>query len=174
MLGKSIQSLGSARVWLTRTIGVEGFKAPGTKPATLAEEGLSYAWAFADNDDETVLGHFMMPLDIDRINIVQPKLLIHWGCDDNSGNAYWQVEYLWFAPNEDMTNTTPDDTVASIVAASGTADGMVSTEIQLADFGATDVMLHLRIKRLGADGSDTLTGDTHLHCACIKYVTKNG
>ena len=49
---------------------------------------------------------------------------------------------------------------------------MVVVEITGIDLPvATDVCMHCRLKRLGADGDDDLTDTAELHGVCIKYTS---
>lgn len=172
----SYTAYGTARFKRSVVMLAEGFKAPGTKPAELVELGIGYGWAFDDADAERVLCHYMTVPEIDRANIIQPALMLHWGGEtadpgDDTIQARWQVEYLWISPGEDLTNATPDDTLVDNYSTSVVANGYVETKVQLADFTASDKMLHVVVSRLADEAGDTLDGKlAYLHCACLMVV----
>lgn len=161
---------GDARVYKSLWVPFNGIRAPGTKPATYVDHGISGAWEFSNGTDDTVVANLEVPPDMDVANIVQPKINIGWSSTSTSGNAVWQVEYLWTGLDEDTTGVA-EGMLAVTDAVSDTAEGLVIATIQLSNFTATDRCIHLRIKRLGAHANDTLTDTAELHGICLKYIS---
>ena len=160
---------GTARVEKDLWVAFSGLRAPGTKPATLVEHGISGAWRFSDSTDDTIVANIKTPLDIDITSIVQPTIGLGWSSTTTTGSAVWQVEYLWTKQDEDTTDAA-DGTLSVTSSASTTAEGLVLSTLQMANFESDDVCVHLRVKRLGADVSDTLGDEAELHGLCMKYL----
>jgi len=163
-----ITLFGTARVYKNEWITVGALKAPGVKPAAYTDYGISGAYAFDDSDAEVVVANIRLPQDMDKT--VVPDINIGWGANATSGNVVWQVEYLYRADNEALDSGTPDDTLTVTSGVSGTSDGLVVSSVTLAAPGSSDKLLLLRIKRLGTDGSDDLSGDAYLVGCGLKYT----
>ena len=160
---------GTARITNGTWIGASGIKAPGTKPATWIEHGISGVWRFADGDDETVVASIRIPNRMARAE--DPTIMIGWSADGISpGNCEWQVEYLWSSVDEDTT-AVADDTLTVTTAASTTSNGMRTSTVTLANPSATDICVHLRIKRLAAGGNDTIADTVELHGICMSFIS---
>jgi len=153
-------------------IGAEGIRAPPiTKPATLVELGISVAWEFSDATDDTIVANFRIPYRMDRL--VPPTINLAWSSPtvdpgDDSKQAIWQVEYLWTAPEEDVT-AVAQGTLTVTDSASTVGGGLVLSTVTLIVPSAEDACLHLRIKRLGA--SDSLGDVAHLSGICMSFVS---
>jgi len=164
---------GTARVLGANWIGAEGLKAPGVKPATQVDLGISIAWEFSDATDDTIVANFRIPNKMDRT--VAPTLRLAWSCPtadpgDDSVQCVWQVEYLWRASGEDVT-AAAEGTLTVTTSASTSTDGLVISSVTLTAPSATDECIHLRIKRLGADASDTLGDVAHLTGICKPFTS---
>jgi len=161
---------GTARVKKSLWLPFEVLKAPGTKPADYVDHGIAGAWSFSDGTDDTVVFLAEVPPDMDRS--VSPTLKIGWSTNTTATNetAVWQFEYLWMAPGEDTTAAAQDSlTVNSNAIAQ--ANGLIIAEITGIDApDATDVCVHCRLKRLGADGDDDLTDTAEVHGVCLSYT----
>ncbi len=164
---------GDARVYKNEWITVGSFRVPGTKPATQVDHGISAAWEFSDATDDTIYATIRLPQDMDRT--VAPEFRLGWDSDtadpgDDSKQAVWQVEYLWRTANEDMT-AAAQETLTCTASASTTTNGLVICTFTGVDLpSASDQILQLRIKRLGADGSDTLGDVAYLNGFGMKYT----
>jgi len=164
---------GTARVEKCHWIGANGIKAPGAKPATFVEDGLTGCWEFADAieaNQESVSGTVKIPCDMDRT--IAPKFGIGWHANGVSpGNCKWQFEYLWSSPNEDVT-ATAQETLTIVSTASATSNGLVVAEITGIDLPSdTDSAMFWRITRLSGDAQDTIAAVTHMRGNYFKYTS---
>lgn len=161
---------GKARVLKGVWVPFNALKAPGTKPATFKEWGISGVWEFSDATDDTIVFNLPVPLDMDRS--IAPYIQIGWSTNTAvvTETATWQLEYLYREPGEDTT-ATAQGTLSANSNAAATADGMVVADIAGMDLpSGNDVCTHFRLKRLGAGGSDDLTDTAELHGVCFRYV----
>jgi len=163
---------GDSRVEKVHWIGANGIKAPGAKPATFVEDGLTGCWEFADAieaNQESISGTVKIPNDMDRS--VVPKFGIGWHANGVSpGDCEWQFEYLWIAPNEDVT-AAAQETLTATSTASATSDGLVVAEITGIDLpSGTDTAMFWRVTRLSAHANDTIAAVTHLRGNYFKYT----
>ena len=158
---------GTARTLNDLWIGAQGIKAPGVKPATWVDHGISGVWQFADGNDETLVANIRIANRTDRS--VPPTFTIGWA-SASTGNCEWQIEYLWTGINE---NTIADaqETLSVVTAASAVANGLVASTVTLQAPSATDVCIHIRIKRLAAGGLDTIVDTVELIGTCIQFVS---
>jgi len=164
---------GTARVTKCIWIGANGIKAPGSKPATWVEDGLTGCWEFADAieaNQESVSGTVKIPEDMDRT--VVPTFGIGWHANGVSpGDCKWQFEYLWISPNEDVT-AAAQETITVTSTASATSDGLIVAEVSGIDLPSeTDVAMFWKVTRLSADGADTISAVTHLRGNYFKYTS---
>lgn len=164
---------GTARVEKVEWIGANGIKAPGSKPATFVEDGLTGCWEFADAieaNQESISGTIKVPADMDRT--VVPKFGIGWHANGVSpGNCKWQFEYLWVSPNEDVT-AGAQETLTVVSTASATSDGLVVAEITGIDLpSGTDVAMFWKVTRLSGDVQDTISDVTNLRGNYFKYTS---
>jgi len=164
---------GTARVTKCHWIGANGIKAPGAKPATFVEDGLTGCWEFADAieaNQESVSGTVKIPEDMDRT--VVPAFGIGWHADGISpGNCKWQFEYLWISPNEDVT-VAAQETLTVTSTASATSNGLIVAEITGIDLpSGTDVAMFWKITRLSGDVADTISAVTHMRGNYFKYTS---
>jgi hypothetical protein len=154
---------GTARIKRNLWIGVAGVKVPTVKPATYVDHGINGAWEFSDAADDTVVANVLIPSDID-ISVI-PCVRIKWSSPtadpgDDSKRCVWQVEYLWISENEDTT-AAAEASPTITTSASTVVNGLRSACIDLSAPSATDIGIIIRIKRLGADGADTLGDVAH-------------
>ena len=168
---------GTARVTECMWLSAGGIKAPGSKPATFVECGLTGAWQFADAieaNQESVSGTLKIPCNMDKT--VAPLFHIGWSANGVSpGNCEWQLEYFWLGPNDD-TCAAAQETLTSTSTASSTSDGFVFvtfTGIDLPD--STDLAMLWKITRLSADGNDTIADTVEMRGAAFtRTVNKLG
>jgi len=158
---------GTARVYKNEWIPVGAIKVPTTKPAAAVDYGISLAYAFDDSDDEVAYATMRLPQEMDRT--VAPDIKIGWGAAATTGEVVWQVEYLYRAPNEAL-DAAADATLTTTTTVSGTSDGLTISTLALAAPATSDQLLLLRIKRLGTDGDDDLSGDAYLVGCGLKYT----
>ena len=162
---------GTAKVIKGRWFPFNELKAPGTKPATFKEWGISGAWEFSDGTDDTIVFNLQVPSDMDRT--VAPSFIIGWSTNTTvtTETAVWQLEYLYTAAGEDTT-AAAQETLPISSNAIAQANGLIEAEITGMDLpSSTDACIHCRLKRLGADGADDLTDTAELHGICIKYTS---
>jgi len=165
---------GTARVYKVVAIRPSGFSAPGTKPATAVDHGIGVSYEFSDATDDTVEAEIQLPQDMDRS--VAPEFNIGWDSDtadpgDNTKQCVWQLEYLYLSLNEDVT-AAAQETLTVTTSASTTTNGLVVSTITGLDLpSSTDRFMMIRLKRLGADASDTLGDVAYLNGCGLKYVS---
>ncbi|MCD6172943.1 MAG: hypothetical protein J7J96_04010, partial [Sulfurimonas sp.] len=164
---------GDSRVKKKVYIGANGIKAPGAKPATFVEDGLTGCWEFSNEgveaNQQSISGTFLIPPDMDRS--VAPTLNIGWHANGVSpGNCKWQLEYLWISPNEDVT-AGAQETLTVVSTASATSDGLIVAEVNGIDLpSSTDMALFWKITRLSADVQDTISDVTHMRGQFMEYT----
>lgn len=149
-------------------IPAQGIKAPLIKPAAWVDHGISGAWEFSDNTDDTIVSDMRIPHRMNR-NVI-PTFSIGWDAGGiSSGNGKWQLEYLWSAIDEDVT-APAQETISVITAASVIAsNGMIISTVDIQKPSENDVCIHLRVKRLGAASEDTIVGVTYLKGICMRF-----
>lgn len=166
-----INLAGTARVTKTVWVPASGVRAPGTKPATWKEWGISGVWEFSDGTDDTVVANLQFPYDMDLTAAPVVSIGVSTNTAVTSETSVWQLEYLYTAPGEN-TAANAQATITKNVNAVAQADGLVvATFPAMAVPGATDVCVHMRIKRLGADPADDLTDTAELHGLCMSYTS---
>jgi hypothetical protein len=157
---------GTARVKKSSWIPASGLQAPGVKPATWQDLGITGVWQFADNDDQKVVGTLKIPEDADLTADID--VLLGWS-SPGAGDAHWDVEYLLRQVGEHM-DAAADGTLSDDVTNTGGMDLMVST-IGAVTPNASDVCISLRVTRDGTMGSgDTIADAVNLHGLCIYYT----
>lgn len=159
---------GTARVSKTEWISVGAFKAPGTKPAENIDYGIAGGWEFSDATDDTIVATKRLPVDMDKT--VAPSFKIGWGSAETTGDVVWQLEYLYVSAGESLA-AAAQDTNTTTTTVSGTANGLNVTTIEMDAAGASDQLLKVRIKRLGADAADTLSGTAILVGCGFNYTS---
>jgi len=166
-----IMLYGDARVNEIVWLPSDELKAPGVKPATTVDIGISTAWEFTDGTDDTITGKIVVPNNADLTEDV--SFTIGWSCPtvdpgDDSIQAVWQLEYVVHSIDENMAAAT--ETIKSgTFTASAVANGLVISEITgINEAVVGDVCFTFRLKRLGA--VDSLGDVAHLHGVCMKYV----
>jgi len=165
--------VGTARVKKKIYIDANGIRAPGAKPATFVEDGLTGCWEFADAieaNQESVSGTLLILPDMDRSMPI--TLNVGWHANGVSpGNCKWQLEYLWISPNEDVT-AGAQETLTKVSTASATSDGLVIAEITGIDLpSSTDKALFWKLTRLSADAEDTISDVVHLRGQFFEYTS---
>ena len=161
---------GTARVKKSLWLPFEALKAPGTKPADFVDHGIAGAWSFSDGTDDTIIFLIETPQDMDKS--VAPTLKIGWSTNTTATDetAVWQLEYLWRAPGEDTT-AGAQETLTIQSNAIAQSNGLIVAEFTGIDVPSeTDVCLHCRLKRLGADADDDLSDTAELHGVCLNYI----
>jgi len=161
---------GTARITKSIWLGVQGIKAPGTKPATFKEWGISGVWEFSDGTDDTVIANLKFPEDMDRS--VAPTFTVGWSTNTavTTETCTWQIEYLYTQAGEDVT-AAAQETLTVDSNAIAQANGLIVATITGLDVpNAADVCMHCRIKRLGAGGNDDLTDTAEMSGVCLSYT----
>jgi len=154
-------------------ISASGIKAPGSKPATFVESGLTGVWQFADEgleaNQESVSGTLKLPTKMVRTEV--PVFKVGWSADGISpGNCEWQLEYLYISPNED-TSGSAQETLTVIGTASSTSNGFIVTSFSGIDLPeSTDQAMFFKIKRLSAGSNDTISDTVELRGMLFTYT----
>ena len=162
---------GNARVYKQKWVPFNALKAPGTKPATFKEWGISGVWEFSDATDDTIVCDIPIPLDMDRTTI--PVIRLGWSTNTAviTETSVWQLEYLYRALGEDTT-AAAQDTLTVNSNADAQANGFNIAAFPGADLiDDDDICMKCRIKRLGADPADDLTDTAELHGVCFMYIS---
>jgi hypothetical protein len=160
---------GTARVLNSYWIDAGALKSPGVKPASEVDWGIGIAWEFSDGTDDTIIFNMKIPNRMDRS--VAPTIILGWSSGATEKIGVWQLEYLWTKEGEDTT-TAAQETLETTGTTPATADGLVLstfTGIDVPD--SDDICLHCRLKRLGADGDDTLSDTAELHGICMQFAS---
>jgi len=145
-------------------------RAPGIKPATYVDHGISGAWSFADGAEEIIHANIMVPDDMDLSE--DSIICLGWSSTTISQDCDWEIAYLITAVDGDTT-AAAEDTVQSYEESSSVAEGMVKSEFCVIAGGtivAGDVCLHVQVMRDGNDGSDNLGAAAEVHGIMLKYV----
>ena len=162
---------GTARVEKCIVLRVGSFKAPGSNPADLEDLGIAQCYAFDPNVQQYISSEIIVPNDMDIS--VAPTLKADWSAAATTGTAVWQLEYLWRAPDEDMT-AAAQETIRGESDPSGTSNGLVVAEMTGIDApSSTDRVLLIRISRDTTDGTytDDMAGDAHLTAVKLCYTS---
>lgn len=162
---------GTARIIKGRWVPAQGIKAPGVKPATYVDIGISGAWEFSDNQEEIIVCNIKIPDNVDMNEDI--KILVGWSSPAVSLNCDWEVAYLLTKLN-DPTNAAAQQTLQSFEASSPNANGLVIATFTIdnaTQIEATDVCIHINIMRDGNDAGDTLGAAAHIHGICLEYTS---
>ncbi len=169
---------GTARVTECMWLSAGGLKAPGAKPATFVECGLTGVWQFAnqavEGNQESVSGTLKIPCNMDRT--VAPTFHLGWHTAvASNGNARWNLEYLWIGANDD-TCAAAQGSIEVTSASSATADGLVFVTFTGIDLPAsTDLAMLWKITRESADALDTIADTVEMRGAAFtRTVNKLG
>jgi len=151
-------------------VGAGGIKAPGSKPATFAECGLTGVWQFGDvvsGQEQSISGTVKIPNDMD-ITVV-PTFHVGWSANGSSpGLCEWLFSYLWLSANEDTCGAA-QDTITILPAASSVSNGFVFSTFTGMDLpSATDKAMLWKLTRLSA-GNDTIADTVELRGNAFTY-----
>lgn len=167
---------GNARVTECMYLDAGAVKAPGAKPATFVECGITGVWQFADAiavNQESISGTLKIPCNMDRT--VAPTFHVGWSTSGASaGNVYWKLEYLWIG--EDENSCAAGTGSWRVAAASSTANGLVfSTFANLALPSNTDLAMLYKLTRLSGHILDTIVDTVEVRgLAFTRTVNKLG
>ena len=164
---------GTARVKKNFYIDADGIKAPGAKPASFVESGLSGSWEFSDEieaNQQSISGNVKIPDDADRT--LAPTLNIGVYANGASpGDTKWQLEYLYAGENSDMTSSA-QETLTAVETASATSNGLTILSFTGIDLpSSTDQAMIWKLTRLSADAQDTISGSVFLKGIFIEYTS---
>lgn len=161
---------GNGRVTKYSWLPASSARAPGVKPATYVDHGISGAWRFADGQEEYIHVNLMVPADMDLSE--DSVICFGWSSTTTSQDCDWEVAYLITAVDED-TSAAADATEQSYEESSSVAEGLIRSGfcvIAGGTIGATDVCMHVQIMRDGNDGSDNLGAAAEIHGVVFTYV----
>ena len=161
---------GAAKVTKYAWMPASAARAPGIKPATYADHGISGAWRFADGAEEIIHANLMVPDDMDMS--AASIICLGWSSTTTSQDCDWEIAYLITAVDGD-TSAVAAATEQSYEESSSVAEGMVKSEFCVIAGGtivAGDICLHVQIMRDGNDGSDNLGAAAEVHGIMLKYV----
>ncbi len=127
---------------------------PGANPAVLSEFATSGAsiMTFVDAATSSILINA-------QVLAAAMDVIIVWSATPITGNVVWQAAYLETADDADMDVAMA--TEQTIDAVSGSADGQVKTTVSLTGLTIGNTLM-LKVSRLGADGSDSLTATANV------------
>jgi len=159
---------------ITKTIWypAEAIRAPGVKPASYVDHGMSGAWEFTDGAEEQIVLNLKIPEDCDVSKDV--GVVIGWSSPAQNQQCDWEVKYIVTKLNEDTSNSTPQETLQSYETSSSTANGFVISTFTISanQIDNDDLCFHFTIARDGDDAQDTLGDVAHIHGICFQYTTK--
>lgn len=142
-------------------------KVPSSKAASYVDHGINGAWEFSDGTDDTIVGVFEQPTNIDSAI----EIHVLWSSAVTSGDCVWQLEYLYTGLGNDTTGSA-QETLTSTDSVNGTANVMVETTFTgIANPSNNDRNLTFRLKRLGANASDTISDTVELVGMTYEYVS---
>lgn len=161
---------GAGRVDKNAWMPASAARAPGIKPATYDDHGITGAWVFADGQEEYIHMNLMVPDDMDMSE--DSSICLGWSSTTTSQNCDWEIAYLITAVDGDTT-AGATATEQSYEASSSVAEGLVRSGFCVIAGGtlaATDICLHVQIMRDGNDGSDNLGASAEVHGVAFSYV----
>lgn len=165
---------GTARVYQGRWLNASGVQGHGANTPTLTDLGIGVVLRYSDApaNYECASAKMRVPGNID--STIQPQILIGWSSatadpGDDTKQCRWEIAYLWRTEDEDMS-AAADGTVTNNYSASTVANGLVITGVQLANMGAADACVTVRICRRSDVAGDTLGDNADLHGICLRYV----
>lgn len=129
-------------------------------------------YAMDDAAAEGVNLSLRLPNDLPAIDYTKVvKIYIQWSAAATSGDVVWDIDYRVAGLGEDIGAAVTNATVTNTTA--GTADhAEEATAIDIAVNILADAdVLHLTVRREGADGSDDLSGDASFNGLRIVYTT---
>lgn len=162
--------VGTARVTKMRWVPAQAVRAPGVKPATYGDHGISGAWIFADGQEEIIVCNIAIPYDADLTEDLD--IGIGWSSPTAGQNCDWEVAYLLTKLNDDTT-AAAQQTLQSFEGSSANANGLVFSYFTIdnaTQIEATDVCVHINIMRDGNDAGDTLGAAANVHGICLRYT----
>lgn len=170
---------GDARVAKDVWLNAGGLNAPHANPASLVPHGLCAAWEFANAivvNREHICALMRIPAEADIS--ATPSICIGWSTNtiytDNATDdetVEWQIEYLWTAPNEDVTGAAQDTVTATHTLTVATAaNGLVLTQIPIAAPDAGDICLHAKLTRLSQGANDTISDTVEVSGVVLLFV----
>lgn len=161
---------GTSRVTKRRWIPANGVQAAGAKPATIGLNGGGWIiWSFADNQEQEIQYNIDIPPDMDLS--ADSILCVGWSSPTISQDCDWELEYLLSAIGDD-TEAAPTASVQSYEESSGTADGLVLSQMATIAGGTItdELCIHCVLMRDGNDANDTLGDVAEVHGVALVYV----
>lgn len=116
-------------------------------------------YLFSDSSTESVIGSKISRHEF-KLQADEWRPHVHWA-QSNSGDVVWQLEYkIWPASSVEPSWVTITTTATEFTYTSGVIH-QISTfpPIVMSAYDSTAMEVKVRISRLGADASDTYTGD---------------
>lgn len=162
---------GTSRVRNILQFSAGVLKAPGVNPASFENLGLGGIYKFAKGNDEVIIGDIAILPEIDistticiRVGIASP---------DTTGDAIFKLEYLYRAIDEDISSSTPDDTLYSTTTVSSTSYGYKYATFNLQAPTISDKYFSYRLTRIAS--IDTVTNEVYVKgLSLIYYSNKLG
>ena len=140
----------------------------GTPVVGSANGGNAYAWLLDAGATEDIWATITLPADY-ASGTITPKL--YWSMESaTSGNVVWQLQVAEVRDNTLSTSITNLLNHQQTVAVPGVADTAELTSFNTFTPTAGD-LLRVRLLRLGADGSDTATGDAIVYGIRFEYTS---
>lgn len=162
-------AVGNARIYKSLQVPASSIKAPGTNPPSENYVGYSFTYRFSASVNESISFTVKIPSDIDLTE--KTSFVIGWCTTATTGNVKWQVEYIRRKQDEDVSVTTPDETLPVVTTVSSVANGYNRSFVELLPADADDVINILRITRLSSDDEDTCAASADFVGASYIYVS---
>ena len=142
-------------------------KEPPSQGAKYVSHGINGAWEFSSGADDTIGAVFEQPTNIE--NAIEVRIM--WSSSETTGDCLWQLEYLYVSEGEDST-ASAEDTLQKTQTTSGTANVIQQTNFSgVNNPSDNDIYMSFRLRRLGTDGSDTISGSVELIGITYEYVS---
>ena len=104
-----VTAYGDAR-WVRKySLPLGAISAPGSSPATLVQVGLNGAYSYSKTVNNYTSVEYCIPHAMDRT--VPLVVRVPWATAATTGNVQWKMDLLWTGDGDDVTTTTPDETI---------------------------------------------------------------
>lgn len=152
-------------VWMP----AQAVRAPGVKPATYVDHGISGVWQFADAQEEIIVCNLKVPDLANRDESFY--ICVGWSSPAQNLFCDWEVAYLFTQIDED-TSAVAQQTLQAFCLSSLVANGLVISyfEVVPAQIHDDDVCIHTNVMRDGNDVGDTLGDVANVHGVALKYT----
>ncbi|MBD80948.1 MAG: hypothetical protein CL840_18670 [Crocinitomicaceae bacterium] len=137
----------------------------GATRATLGSFGLTTIY-MTDGGNREIRVSVPIPVDWNGGNFTA-KIL--YSASTNTGNIYFKVGRIYRSLNEDVSSNT--SSTNHTLPVSSTVEGLQEASINVSGANSSDKFVHIYLRRIGTNGSDTNTGTMYIHGVNLEYST---